>query len=615
MNSEILASLLQNQDLVALVDRYTPSSGTPAEARYPLYAKKLSAKRFVMPVAGVQGSGKSTLLNALAFDRPVLPVDADETTCVPVEIVWSAAPSGQARVVLQNGQEEHVQATEEALKGFVHNEFNPGNEKGVDRIILESAEPIFEPGLVLVDLPGTGSLTAANMETTSRYLDEAVGVLFMLRTVPPLTRSESVFVALQWARLPMAMFIQNRWTDETSAEAENGKEHNVAVLADLAKRNRIPLEGRPEVSVVNAYQAWHGRLSQDASLSEQSGVLTFSQSLGTLAKGWPQQLQEGIITVLDHELIQTQGVIELQLQQLSESREKVEADMAAEHKRFEEYIGKLREKKSGAENDADNFVSQQKAKLAEWSDKSRSELRNTMRTKMRAGIVDGPRLERALREEESVVADDAFGEVEEAIMGFQDKMREKFRGIGEWSATKKCDFETVSRKESTKWESLAPTVLGAGAGFGGGAGGAWAGLEIGLKLGLATGNPIGAIIGGVVGGILGGIIGCWTGSKTRETVIAQRAKAVEGEVFRVIDNFVSNLSDSLFDQAKSFKEHLLAAISAWEKEQVARFERERAKTIATLAASQEERAQMRELLERDLAAVTGFQNILNKEGF
>ena len=91
----------------------------------------------------------------------------------------------------------------------------------------------------------------------------------------------------------MAMFIQNRWTDETSVEAENGKEHNVAVLADLAKRNRIPLDGRPEVSVVNAYQAWHGRLSQDASLTEQSGVLTFSQSLGTLAKCWPLQLQEG----------------------------------------------------------------------------------------------------------------------------------------------------------------------------------------------------------------------------------------------------------------------------------------------------------------------------------
>ena len=89
-----------------------------------------------------------------------------------------------AKVVLQNGQEEYVQATEESLKDFVHNEFNPCNEKGVDRIILESAEPIFEPGLVLVDLPGTGSLTAANMETTRRYLDEAVGVLFMLRTVP-----------------------------------------------------------------------------------------------------------------------------------------------------------------------------------------------------------------------------------------------------------------------------------------------------------------------------------------------------------------------------------------------------------------------------------------------
>lgn len=96
MNVEKLTALLQNSDLAALVDRYLFSPGAPADARYPLYAKRLSSRRFVMPVAGVQGSGKSTLLNALAFERPVLPVDADETTCVPVEIVWSAAPSGMA---------------------------------------------------------------------------------------------------------------------------------------------------------------------------------------------------------------------------------------------------------------------------------------------------------------------------------------------------------------------------------------------------------------------------------------------------------------------------------------------------------------------------------------
>ena len=145
-------------------------------------------------------------------------------------------------------------------------------------------------------------------------------------------------------------------------------------------------------------------------------------------------------------------------------------------------------------------------------------------------------------------------------------------------------------------------------------GGAIAGAELCAWIGGAAGGPVGLVIGGIVGGILGGLFGCWTGSKTREITIGQRVKAVEGEVFRVIDKFVANLSDSLFEQVKTFKEHLLAAISAWEKEQVARFERERAKTIATLAASQEERAQMRESLERDLAAVIGFHNILSGKG-
>src|SRR5574343_358123 len=96
--------------------------------RLQTYRSQLAAERFVLPIAGIQGSGKSTLLNALAFDEPVLPIDADETTCVPVEIRWAERPQPQATVHYADGRTETLPRTEDALRSVVHNESNPGNE-------------------------------------------------------------------------------------------------------------------------------------------------------------------------------------------------------------------------------------------------------------------------------------------------------------------------------------------------------------------------------------------------------------------------------------------------------------------------------------------------------
>ena len=149
MNDLELRQFLGDKELVSLVDRYlffgTEVEDNRAEIRYELYAKQLVSKRFVLPVAGIQGSGKSTLLDALAFNQPVLPVDADETTCVPVEIAWGNPLEGL--VVFQDGREETIVANEESLKHYVHNAYNHGNEKRVDRIILGSDEPFFEKGI------------------------------------------------------------------------------------------------------------------------------------------------------------------------------------------------------------------------------------------------------------------------------------------------------------------------------------------------------------------------------------------------------------------------------------------------------------------------------------
>jgi len=71
-----------------------------------------------------------------------LPIDADETTCVPVEIVYAERPSGQAVVLYADGREEWTAATAESIAAFVHNHHKPANEWQVDRVIVESNRPL-----------------------------------------------------------------------------------------------------------------------------------------------------------------------------------------------------------------------------------------------------------------------------------------------------------------------------------------------------------------------------------------------------------------------------------------------------------------------------------------
>ena len=172
--STTLEKLLHDIDLDRLLAKYIGSEGENEEAfseRHAILASKLNADRFVLPVTGVQGCGKSTLINALLFDRPVLPIDADETTCVPVEIVWAKKPKHQAIVKFRDGRTEEVPAQQESLARLVDNQRNPGNQLGVDRVIVQSSSPLLSTGLVLVDLPGTGSLTRNNLQTTQQYLE------------------------------------------------------------------------------------------------------------------------------------------------------------------------------------------------------------------------------------------------------------------------------------------------------------------------------------------------------------------------------------------------------------------------------------------------------------
>lgn len=615
MKKSLLLELLGDSSLLTLAERYAPQSeatGQPAMAdRLQTYRAQLAAERFVLPIAGIQGSGKSTLLNALAFDEPVLPIDADETTCVPVEIGWSAEPRPQAIVYYADGRTEILPCTEQALRSVVHNESNPGNEKQVVRVVLESNRDMFRHGLVLVDLPGTGSLTAANMATTQRYLAEAVGVIFMLRTVPPLTRSEATFVALQWASLRTALFVQNRWNDEDDDEALAGRDHNVKVLQGIAERACIPLEKPVMVRVVNGYQALRAALTRDASLAELCGLKALRAELERFGDSWGQRVSESIAAALKADLDNLRCVIGNRLVEARMDRSTHQSRMSEEQRGFAEHLQQIDQCAVRLREEAESFRVEVRQLLRTWSNDKGAELRNRIRTKMRAGIVDGSRLARALEDEQSQATDDIFMQVQDMALSLQDKMSSALRDADAWSFQAPDFRATVERKESTKWENL-----GSRAGsLGGGIAGAWGGAKLGASIG-SLGGPAGAAIGGavgaVIGGILSGLAGNWLGNKGKEAIIEQRAKAAEEEVFAAINTYLSESSKALNKIAVDFCDQLDTLLEQWRQAEIASFELERQQSLESMKMSDDEKARAGAALEADQVRLDTLQMQLSK---
>jgi len=610
---DVLDDLLTNAELAALIDRYGCADDVDeafrTAGRYQELRKHLGAKRFVLPVAGVQGCGKSTLLNAVLFGAPVLPIDADETTCVPAEVRFSSRPDGTAEVRFKDGRRVQVPAREDALVAFLHNEHNPGNELGVDRVVLTSDRSMLEQGMVLVDLPGMGSLTPANLETTKTYLRESVGVVFLLRTVPPLTRSESLFVAANWIRLPLALFLQNRWSDETEAEARSGREYNTDRLREIARQYRIDLDGEVGIQVVNVYAAWRAALQEDAVAMASTGLDDVATALEELGASWPQMLEQSIATAITADIEATTSIIAKLIADLETDAATFEKRIQAESSRFAGYLADIEDKRRKASERIQRFEMENLARLNSWRKSTRSALRNVMRTKMRAGIVDGPQLARALKDEQEDPLEEVFGEFQEECLLLVDKLQESYDDVDAWNAVRRDTTQSVNRKKRTKLEALLPAVGGAGIAVGAGYGGGVLGAKVGASVGF-IGGPAGSVIGGIVGGVLGGVLGGFLGRKAKQGITGVRAGNAEPLIDKAIDEFVRGTKADLKQQASDLREHLEQGLSTWQAAQEERYRRERDQRTNSMAVGIEGKAEAVRALRADSDRLLHYREVL-----
>lgn len=124
---------------------------------------------------------------------------------------------------------------------YVDNNSNPGNEKQVSRIVLYRKNDLLAKGLTIVDLPGVGSLTRANEETTNRYIKNLCTAIFVIPTVPTIRKTEAMFIKSVWSQFPIALFVQNRWANDTRQAVTESVQYNTMRLKQIAEQLNNPL--------------------------------------------------------------------------------------------------------------------------------------------------------------------------------------------------------------------------------------------------------------------------------------------------------------------------------------------------------------------------------------
>lgn len=162
-------------------------------------------------VAGQFKRGKTTLVNALV-GRDVLPTAVTPLTSVATLVRFG--PHETATAMFEGGTSRQIRIDD--LAAFVTEAGNPNNARAVVDVTVELPAPALRGGLVLVDLPGTGSLALHNTATAHRFLSQADAALFVLSADPPISVYEIEELALLRRYVSEVICVINK-VDQVSA--------------------------------------------------------------------------------------------------------------------------------------------------------------------------------------------------------------------------------------------------------------------------------------------------------------------------------------------------------------------------------------------------------------
>jgi hypothetical protein len=547
-------------NIVELLNKY---SDTKQDGSYLKdYLSRISDSAPIIPVLGMQGMGKSTLINAL-LEENILPNEADETTCVPVEIKYGE--NEHADVFFKDSNDSKTVHTIEELSNYVDNNYNPANEKGILKIVLYRKKEILRNGIVIVDLPGVGSLTAANEETTNKYIQNLCTAIFVIPTVPTIRKNEALFIKAVWSQFSKAIFVQNDWGESKSEIAES-VDYNTKLLRGIADGLNNKFEN--DILVINAYNAIAGALSNDAQLRDSSNISALTTAIGNFSTNWKDLQSEGAkektMMTVDSAIKYAKKI----LQEFSQSREETIRNRESELRNMQAVTNKLEEDFSKVKS----YVSQQEFTVRSSARTKASEcvkkLRAAMNKTIDSGVFDGDALTNVFNDEQQEKVTECLNYLFDEITKIKIEVDAMIQNLC------KVDLENDMHTQNEEFHKEHQTRYEKGVDLlfklGGGIGGVYAGAKVGAAVGSAIAPGVGTAVGiaiGTVVGIIGSIIGSFAKKKLQQKRAAETKRELEPYYDKIESAIKKTISEKFDSYADSVKIALDTVVSERRKQE------------------------------------------------
>lgn len=528
--------LIQDERFNKLLEKYLNNEiqGINYKEYFKHFIENLNKKEIIVPVLGIQGAGKSSFLNSILMDDNILPTDVDETTCVPVEVRYGEN-TNEAIIYYLNGDKENIHVSH--LQKYVHNDYNRANKLKVSKIVLYNKSDVLKDNIVLVDLPGVGSLTPENQRTTLEYVNKLVAGIFMIRTNPPITRTEKNFINALWPKLSNTIFVQNKWNDESLDDANEAKDHNEGVLSSISYAHNE--EKGIHVNIVNVYEAVKAKFTKDVDLYDNCGIATVIEEIKNISRDYNRELVNTLNQKVYEALKNINDKIDTYKSLASNENDQNNLEKEEKIKKIKMILSenkrKIRNCRAYADDETENIIENSSKIIKENIENLRLELRRIINK----GIVDGNRLSLIYKE----TSDKAINNIMDGVLASISDLIKNLNGALEDITIKGFDgtYENISffnKKSSIKYEKSLPTVLGVSTGLVGTIG------AVGI-----LGGPAGILVGMAIS-----LAFSLIGDKVRSQIVENRASYTIRDLEPMIEDLEKYLQEEIIDDLRAKQE-------------------------------------------------------------
>ena len=210
-------------------------------------AERYSQEHFVFAIMGLAKRGKSTLVNALLgrTDDALAPVDKLPATSVATIFSWSESLS--ATVVLRDGSRSAISIDD--IRGYVTEEGNPKNAKNVQLVEIKGPFADVFRNIMIVDLPGLGSLHEQHDQILRQYLPQSDALLLLTTARMPINQEEINLLNEAQKSDIAKLFVAINQVDRTESEELAQCE---AHTADCLRKIDAPMRKIHKISALRA---------------------------------------------------------------------------------------------------------------------------------------------------------------------------------------------------------------------------------------------------------------------------------------------------------------------------------------------------------------------------